>query len=200
MLKKSGETREHPHYQPTQMPVRQATPEDCTPLFHLINGSYHRETGDNAPAFKKSLRFLSPAELLSHPSYTSNCCLVAEGPSGALLGVLCYEIQNHDGILRAHFGPFAVDEAHQGKGVGKELIDALLEKAKLAGCASIDAEVVNHRLDLFPMCEFACVCFFSSSQPFPRGPPLLTHWPPLTSLFEQSHTSGFFYRPWHTRL
>ena len=69
------------------------------------------------------------------------------------MGVLCYELQNHDGILRAHFGPFAVDEAQQGKGVGKALVLALVEKAKEAGCASIDAEVVNHRLDLFPMCE-----------------------------------------------
>lgn len=142
------------------MYIRQATPEDCTPLFHLINNSYHRETGDNAPAFKKSLRFLSPSEFASHPSFTSNCCLIAEGPEGALLGVLCYEIQSHDGVLRAHFGPFAVDEAHQGQGVGKGLVGALVEKAKMAGCASIDAEVVNLRLDLFPMCEYSPIVFF----------------------------------------
>jgi len=133
--------------------IRIAVARDCPRLFELINDAYHRESGDIPPAFKKTLRFLTPSELLSHHSYTSGCTLVYEDETGAIIGVLCYTVESHGGALRAHFGPFAVDEGHQGKGVGGALLNELKVRAKEKGCVSIDAEVVNHRLDLFPMCE-----------------------------------------------
>ena len=134
------------------MSIRVASEVDCAALFSIINDAYHRETGDIPPAFKKTLRFLNPSELLSHPSYLSGQTLVSED-GGVIRGVLCYTLETHEGYLRAHFGPFAVVSEHQGTGVGSALLRELEARARAAGCVSIDAEVVNHRLDLFPMCS-----------------------------------------------
>jgi GNAT superfamily N-acetyltransferase len=128
-----------------------ATPSDAEAAFHLINDAYHIETGDIPPAFKLTTRFLLPAEL--QPLLASGRVLAARGAGGALLGVLSYDLHRDPatGALRAHFGPFAVAAAAQGAGTGRALLGELAARARAAGCASLDAEVVNHRHDLFPL-------------------------------------------------
>ena len=134
------------------MRIRPATPADATPLFAIVNAAYHAESGDVPPAFKTTTRFLEPAELL--PPLAAGTVLLAECPtSGAPLGCLAYSLERaHPAApLRAHFGPFAVAPSSQGAGVGKALLAALEVAARAAGAASLDAEVVNHRLDILPM-------------------------------------------------
>ena len=132
--------------------IRAATPADAPAVFDLINTAYSVESGDVPPAFKRTRRFLAAAELL--PQLAAGAILLAhDGGSGAAQGVLAFELQRDaaSGALRAHFGPFAVAAAHRGAGVGAALLAALAQRARAEGCASLDAEVVNHRHDLFPL-------------------------------------------------
>ena len=133
--------------------IRAATPADAPTVFALINAAYCVESGDIPPAFKRTTRFLAPAELL--PQLAAGAILLAHADDGAVQGVLAFELQRDaaaaGGALRAHFGPYAVAAAHRGAGVGAALLAALAQRARAEGCASLDAEVVNHRHDLFPL-------------------------------------------------
>jgi GNAT superfamily N-acetyltransferase len=131
--------------------VRTATPSDAQAAFALINSAYHVETGDVPPAFKLTTRFLAAAELL--PLLSGGRVLAATAPDGALLGVLAFSLHSDPatGALRAHFGPFAVHTSAQGGGVGRALLAELAVRARAEGCCTLDAEVVNHRHDLFPL-------------------------------------------------
>ena len=128
--------------------IRVATAADAPSLFHLINASYHVETGDVPPAFKITTRFLLEAEVAA--LVAGGRVLVCER-AGSLLGVLSYDIVTDRGALRAHFGPFAVATAAQGSGIGQALLGELAVRAAAEGCASLDGEVVCHRHDLFPL-------------------------------------------------
>lgn len=134
--------------------VRTAAPADTPHIFSLCNAAYHPETGDVPPAFKRTTRFIHAAEIA--PSVSAGRVLLCEAPgAGAPLGCLCYSLERGgegpDAPLRAHFGPFAVSPEAQGRGVGRALLAELGRVARGAGCASLDAEVVNHRHDLFEM-------------------------------------------------
>lgn len=147
--------------------VRVATRADVPSLFALINSSYHVESGDRPPAFKLSTRFLAESELL--PLVDSGRVLACDGDAagGALLGALSYSVEGSgSGATRAHFGPFAVARGAQGRGVGGALLRALEARARAEGCASIDAEVVDLRWDLFPM-YFALGFRVVGQLPFP---------------------------------
>jgi predicted N-acetyltransferase YhbS len=129
--------------------IRCATESDAAVLFDLINEAYHVESGNVPPAFKLTTRFLSPTDL--QPLLASGRVLICER-GGFAVGVLSYSVESHPPtILRAHFGPFAVSRQWQGKGVGGALLRELAVRARSEGCVSLDAEVVNHRHDLFPM-------------------------------------------------
>ena len=131
--------------------IRPATPADAARLFDLINAAYHAESGDVPPAFKFTTRFLAPEELL--PGIAAGTMLLAESPAGAALGCLSYDLlrASPQAPLRAHFGPFAVAPERQRSGVGAALLASLAAAARAAGAASLDAEVVNHRLDILPL-------------------------------------------------
>jgi GNAT superfamily N-acetyltransferase len=134
------------------MHVRNATAADAEAVFALVNASYHVETGDVPPAFKKTTRFIHLSEVL--PNIVAGRVLLCEVPGGAPLGCLSYTVERGEAVdapLRAHFGPFAVAPEAQGRGVGSCLLSALERQARALGCASLDAEVVNHRHDLFHM-------------------------------------------------
>jgi ribosomal protein S18 acetylase RimI-like enzyme len=128
--------------------IRVATVADAPSLFSLINSAYHVETGDIPPAFKITTRFLLESEVAA--LVAGGRVLVYER-AGSLLGVLSYDVISDRGALRAHFGPFAVATAAQGGGIGQALLGELALRAAAEGCASLDAEVVNHRHDLFPL-------------------------------------------------
>jgi GNAT superfamily N-acetyltransferase len=130
--------------------MRVATAADCAAVFRLCNTAYHAESGDTPPAFKKTTRFLLTAEIL--PNIEARRVLLCT--SGAqTLGCLSYTLEGgvEGAPLRAHFGPFAVLPEAQGRGVGSALLGELARVARAAGCVSLDAEVVNHRHDIFCM-------------------------------------------------
>lgn len=136
---------------PAAVPVRVATAADADAIFSLVNAAYHAETGDLPPAFKATTRFVALAEIL--PSIAAGHVLLCAG-EGAPLGCLSYSLERGEAAgapLRAHFGPFAVAPGAQGRGVGSALLAELAAHARAAGCVSLDAEVVNHRHDIFEM-------------------------------------------------
>jgi GNAT superfamily N-acetyltransferase len=130
--------------------VRAAVDADVQALFDLANDAYHAESGVVAPGFKLTERFLVPDEL--RPSVAAGTVLVAEDADGAVVGLLSYDLHDDSGgVRRAHFGPFATAPRARGCGVGAALLAALRDAAAAAGAASLDADVVNHRYDLFPL-------------------------------------------------
>ena len=133
--------------------IREATADDADAIFSIVNAAYHAETGDAPPAFKATTRFVALTEIL--PSIAAGrVLLLCEGAGSAPLGCLSYSLERGEAAgapLRAHFGPFAVAPGAQGRGVGRSLLAALAALARAAGCASLDAEVVNHRHDIFEM-------------------------------------------------
>ncbi len=130
--------------------LRDAVASDIAALFQLINSAYVTESGNRGIAFKFTTRFLTPAEV--EPLVLSGAVLLCEeepeeGGQAPLLGCIAAEVQAN----RCHFGPFAVAPSAQGKGVGKALLAELESRARARGNASLDAEVVNLRLDILPM-------------------------------------------------
>lgn len=129
--------------------IREATASDAAALLILFNSAYHAESGDIAPGFKLTTRFLSESEVES--VLQRGPLLIAE-QSGSVAGALAFEIiPDASNTPRAHFGPFATARAFRGTGVGSALLAALETRARAAGCASLDGEVVNLRYDLFPL-------------------------------------------------
>ena len=129
--------------------VRPAVVEDAATLLSLINDSYDlTEAGVRAPCFKLTQRFLDERELL--PLIERGELLVAIDAAGIILGAIASACATDEGVTRTHFGPFAVSASAQGMGVGTRLLAAVEERARAAGCASVDCEVVNHRCDLLP--------------------------------------------------
>ena len=133
--------------------VRVALTADADAIFSLVNAAYHAETGDVPPAFKATTRFIAHSEILPSIAAGRVLLLCGEG-DGAPLGCLSYTLERGAAAgapLRAHFGPFAVAPGAQGRGVGSALLAELAAHARAAGCVSLDAEVVNHRHDIFEM-------------------------------------------------
>ncbi len=64
-----------------------------------------------------------------------------------IIGVLYFEVSD----TTIYFGPFAVDPAVKGMGVGKNLLAELTRIGKDKGCTQFVIHVVNHRTDLLPM-------------------------------------------------
>jgi GNAT superfamily N-acetyltransferase len=54
---------------------------------------------------------------------------------------------------RAYFGLLSVDPTRQGGGVGRALVAAAEDYARVAGCSHMDIRVVNLRLELPPVYE-----------------------------------------------
>ena len=132
--------------------LRAADASDTAALFSLVNTAYHSESGDVAPGFKTTLRFLSPDDGLAQSVADGRVIVAVHAEDGGILGMLTYEmIVDAGGVRRMHFGPFATATRARGTGVGAALLAELRTVARTAGACSLDGEVVNHRYDLFPM-------------------------------------------------
>jgi GNAT superfamily N-acetyltransferase len=127
--------------------------EDVPALVILINDAYQVETGDSGVAFKHMNRFIDGDIPAFAAAVAAGRCLAAR-LAGKLVACLVWEAgrdgEGEGGALRYHFGPFAVDKACQGRGVGGALLEALYARARAAGAASVDIEVVQHRTDILP--------------------------------------------------
>ena len=72
--------------------------------------------------------------------------LIAEGQQGTALGCVYWTRHGEDG----YFGMLSIDPAHQGRGLGRLLIDAVEARSREAGCPRMKIHIVNLREELPP--------------------------------------------------
>jgi GNAT superfamily N-acetyltransferase len=74
--------------------------------------------------------------------------LLVESDNG-LAGCNYVELRGNAG----YFGLLSVDPGHQGRGIGRVLVDQAEEFCRAAGCSKMQIRVLNHRTELPPFYE-----------------------------------------------
>jgi GNAT superfamily N-acetyltransferase len=118
------------------------------PFLRLINEAYQIECdGSHSPyGFKSGSRFQSAEdEVLVKACLEERILKVVFDE--IIVGVVFWE-QISSSTL--YFGPFAVSTAHQGKGIGKLLLNEIESLARQKNLTELSIKVVNHRTDLLP--------------------------------------------------
>ncbi len=114
--------------------------EDVAQLVRVINTAYRVEQffirGDRT----------DPAEVSQLIASTEGDFLVLESGNDGIVGAVYASIENGRGYL----GFLSVDPAHQGKGLGKRLVEAVESYCAERGCAMLDLDVFNVRPELPP--------------------------------------------------
>jgi predicted N-acetyltransferase YhbS len=132
--------------------IRRARPEDaaacgqiCYEAFHKINTDHNFPPDVPEPAH--GVRLLT--QLFSHPGFY---CVVAE-VDGAIAGSNC--LDERDSI--AGIGPITINPQVQNRGVGRELMQAVLDRArerKAPGVRLVQAAFHNRSLSLYTKLGF----------------------------------------------
>ena len=118
--------------------VRTAGPDDVPELARLINAAFVIER-----FFKRGDRTTveEVRELAQRGEF-----LILDGPQGSALGCVYCTRHGDDG----YFGMLSIDPAHQGRGLGRLLIDAVESRCRAAGCPRMKIHIVNLREELPP--------------------------------------------------
>lgn len=74
--------------------------------------------------------------------------LVLEPGTGTGTGTIAGCVYLKCGGDRAYFGMLSIDPASQGRGLGRQLIDAVETRARARGCRFMDIHIVNLREEL----------------------------------------------------
>jgi GNAT superfamily N-acetyltransferase len=118
--------------------VRTAGADDVSELVRLINTAFAVErffkTGDRTTV--EEIR-----DLARRGEF-----LLLEGPQGRALGGVYWTRLGDDG----YFGMLSIDPAHQGRGLGRLLIDAVESRCRAAGCPRMKIHILNLREELPP--------------------------------------------------
>ncbi len=132
--------------------IRRATPEDasaagqiCFEAFHKISTAHGFPPDVPEPA--RGVGLLT--QLFSHPGFY---CVVAEA-DGRMAGSNC--LDERDTI--AGVGPITIDPSVQNRGVGRKLMDAVLDRArerKCGGVRLVQAAFHNRSLSLYSSLGF----------------------------------------------
>jgi GNAT superfamily N-acetyltransferase len=132
--------------------IRRAKPEDallcgqiCYEAFHKINTDHNFPPDVPAPEAGVGLLTM----MLSHPGVY---CVVAEA-DGRVVGSNC--LDERDAI--AGLGPITIDPHVQNRGVGRKLMDAVIERARernFAGVRLVQAAFHNRSLSLYTTLGF----------------------------------------------
>lgn len=130
---------------PSRSPAvaRVATPDDIPEIVRVTNAAYRVEDffidGDRTHAAEVSDKLRDERAVF----------LVVDRPDEAgaarQLAASVYVVVRGD---RGYFGMLSVDPAMQKRGFGRVLIDAIDAHLRAAGCAVVDIDVVNLRLEL----------------------------------------------------
>jgi GNAT superfamily N-acetyltransferase len=123
------------------LPVRKATLADVPEIVRITNAAYQVEAfcirGDRTSAQEVMERMGAGA------------FLVLEDPNRPdhLLGSV---FLSYPSLTRAYLGILAVDPAAQGRGLARQLVEAVEQASRESGRAFLDLSVVNLRTELFP--------------------------------------------------
>src|SRR5262245_23709153 len=117
-------------------PLRLATPDDAPALARVINAAFRVE------AFFKAGNRTSAAAVVG--MMATGEFLMLDGEDGT--PAACVYVQRSGG--RAYFGMLSVDPRMQGRGLGREIVAAVEERCRRAGCHAMDILVVNLRTEL----------------------------------------------------
>ncbi len=146
----------------TMWHTRPAVPADAPALFDVVNNAYVVELGDTGVAFKSKQRFPTVDDALA---IVPDCHVVEEG--GRIVGCVTVYVADEDdssvpaedrhslgrlpGAVYAGFGPLAVHQDMQGRGLGSFLVDFAERHAReTLGASVMEITVVNWRTDVQP--------------------------------------------------
>jgi predicted N-acetyltransferase YhbS len=132
--------------------IRRAIPEDapacgqiCYEAFHKINTDHNFPPDVTEPA--RGVGLLT--QLFSHPGFY---CVVAES-DGRIVGSNCLD----ERTAIAGVGPITIDPTTQNRGVGRKLMEAVLDRARernFAGVRLVQAAFHNRSLSLYTTLGF----------------------------------------------
>jgi predicted N-acetyltransferase YhbS len=136
----------------TAVTIRRAKPEDAPICGQICYEAFHKISTDHnfppdVPAPEISVGMLTG--LFSHPGFY---CVVAES-DGRIAGSNC--LDERDAI--AGVGPITIDPKTQNRGVGRKLMEAVLDRArerKFAGVRLVQAAFHNRSLSLYTTLGF----------------------------------------------
>ena len=136
----------------TSVSIRRATPEDAAPCGQICYDAFHKINTDHAfppdlPAAEAAIGLLSM--MFSHPGCY---CVVAES-EGRIVGSNCMAEQ----CSIAGIGPITVDPTAQNRGVGRRLMEAVLDRARernFPGVRLVQMAFHNRSLSLYAMLGF----------------------------------------------
>lgn len=119
--------------------VRVAGPADIDELVRVTNAAYRVEDffvdGDRTNA----------ADVRSRMDVAGAAFLVVDGDvPGSIAASVHVQVDHGHG----HFGLLAVDPAHQGKGLGRLLVEAVERHCRDSGCHELTMDFVNLREEL----------------------------------------------------
>lgn len=115
--------------------MRKAVSGDLSDIFSLVNKAYKVEIGISGHAFKSADRYRSLAEAQKDLEWM----YVYESPQ--IIGVVKAQVDDN-GVVE--IGPIAVDETHQGQGVGTALLKFAESLAPVSriGCVSCRTDLI----------------------------------------------------------
>jgi ribosomal protein S18 acetylase RimI-like enzyme len=118
--------------------VHLASRGDRTSLIPLINSAFSIET------FMEGTR--TDDERLAAMMQKGDILVVEDG-AGSLLACVYAEVRG----MRGYLGQLAVAPGHQGKGLGRSLVEAAEDHLRRQGCEAVDITVLSLRPELPPL-------------------------------------------------
>src|SRR5918995_562688 len=125
--------------------LRTATVRDAADLARVINDAFIVEAffkiGDRTSTDQIVELLNSGGEFLV---LTGDEPRTQHPEPGTVIGCVYLECRGE----RAYFGMLSIDPARQGRGLGRQLIDAVEARARARGCRFMDIHIVNLREEL----------------------------------------------------